>query len=124
MKALEGFDDLLSLGRMTRTVQVGTHSFKLHTLNGLEYARMTRSAGEDPKAPTAERFEILQRWTLSYAIESIDEKPATPEQISDLLANAQLGISNKLYDAYAAMVEEQNALLEDAKKNSSAEAAS
>jgi hypothetical protein len=124
MKALEGFDDLLALGRMTRPVNVGTHEFKLHTLNSLEYSRMTRSAGEDPKATTAERFEILQRWTLSYAVESIDDKPVTPEQVSDLLSKAQLVISNTLYDSYAEMVTEQNKLLDSAKKNSSAEATS
>ena len=124
MKALEGFDDLLAFGRVSQAVKIGTHEFKLHTLNSQEYGRMTHAAGEDPKATTAERFEVLQRWTLAYAIESIDGKPVTPEQANELLSGAQLAISNALYDSYASMVSEQNKLLEDAKKNSSEVAAS
>lgn len=124
MKALEGFDDLLTLGSLTRDVKVGAYTFKLHTLNSAQYAKMTRSAGEDPKSTTAERFENLQRWTLCYAVESIDGTAVTPEQMNGMLTKAQLGVSNILYDAYAEMVIEQNDLLSDAKKNSSAEAVS
>lgn len=119
MKALEGFDDLLALGKVSHPVKIGSHEVRLHTLNSLEYGKMTRSAGDAPESTTAERFEILQRWTLSYAIESIDGKAVTPEQANEILSGAQLAVSNSLYDAYVVMVSEQNKLLDDAKKNSS-----
>jgi hypothetical protein len=114
---LKEFDDLATLGQVTKTVKLGAHEFKMHTLNSREYGQMTARLSEDKNQ--AARFEELQRWTLAYAIGSVDDKKVRPEQVELLLQTGQLALSNALYNEYVTMMNEQEKLLQEVKKNSS-----
>ena len=117
---IKDFEDLISLGRVQRTVKLGSRDVLMHTLSTDEYAKM--SQGLDDNEPSqAKRFESLQRGILSGAIESIDGKVMSGEDKTLLVGKLQLGTCNMLYDIYTKMVEEQNKILTDSKKNSSQE---
>jgi hypothetical protein len=120
---LKAFDDLIQMGQLTKTLKLGAHEFKLKTLSSGEYVAMTKKIPEGQTTGQAEKFEALQRITLSHAIEAIDGQTLSVEEKDRLLSVLQLAVSNILYDAYMDLVTEQNKQLEDVKKNSSLETA-
>ena len=114
---LKEFNDLIDLGRVTRTVKVAGRDIRMHTLDSSEYAKMTERLGDD-NISMGRRLESLQREVLASAIDSIDEKSISLEDKSKLVGQFQVGFSNLLYDEYGKMVEEQAKILEESKKNS------
>jgi len=113
---LKEFDDLINLGRVKRTVKVVGHVINLATLTSLDYNKaMSRvpSEGNDSK-----RMEAMQREIVAMAIQDIDGKDLDQDKKLAILGLSQLGLSNLLYGQYAEMVDEQNSVIEEAKKNS------
>ena len=115
---LKEFDDLINLGRVTRSLKLGSHEIVMGTLDSKEYAAaMTRiPAG----ASDGDKFEMLQREIVAAAIKTIDGKTLPQQDKVGIVTASQLGLSNMLYVEYLSLVEEQNLALEQAKKNSSA----
>ena len=118
MDIIKEFDDLINVGHLTKTVKLGEHSFVLQTLSSAEYVSLMKKI-PSKETTQGEGFEALQRITLAHAIMSIDDRPLTYEEKDRLLSLLQLGVSNALYDSYTALVDEQNKLIEESKKNSS-----
>ena len=121
---IKDFDDLISMGHMTKTVSIGSHVFALKTLSSGEYVSMTKKFPDNSPMTEAEKFEAMQRLTLAHAIESIDGKSLSVEEKDRLLSLLQLAVSNMLYNEYMDLVADQSKKLEDAKKNSLAGATS
>ena len=116
---IKEFDDLLNIGQVTRVVELGGHKFRLKTLNALEYNKLMERTREHEKLTQGQQFESLQRWTLVFALESIDDKALNIEEKNKILSMSQVGLSNRLYEEYVKLMEEQTALLSESKKNSS-----
>jgi hypothetical protein len=115
---LKDFNDLADVGRITRTIRVGNHDIVMHTLNSNEYSAMAGNLKDDDAIGMTKRLEALQREIVAHAIESIDGKKLSAEDSVALVGMMQIGLSNMLYEEYGKMVEEQNKVLEDSKKNS------
>lgn len=115
---LKGFEDLVNLGRITRTVKVLNHDVLMGTLNSKEYAAaMARvSTGNNE----GDKMESLQRELVVASIRNIDGIELSYQDKSAIVAASQLAFSNLLYLEYVALLEEQAKVLDDAKKNSSA----
>lgn len=114
---LKNFNDLADIGSVKRAVKLGSHEVVLHTLNSQEYAGMADKIG-DTEASTAKRFETLQREMLIAAVDTVDGQKLSYEDKAILLGMMQIGLSNRLYEEYGSMIEEQNKIIDDAKKNS------
>lgn len=118
MKELEGFDDLINLGAVSKDITLAGHKIRLHTLNSYEYSKVTERIPDDMPTSSS-RLEAMQREVLCAAIDSIDDKKLSAEAKRLLLSTGQLGLANLLYQQYAEMIDEQQVLLDDAKKNGS-----
>lgn len=114
---LTDFDDLINLGRVTRTIKLGKHEIVLSTLNSKEYAEAMARVPQVSEGRT-DRFEAVQREMVVAAIRTINGKELSDKQKSAVLSGGQLGLSNLLYLEYIQMIEEQSKMLDDAKKNS------
>lgn len=113
---LKDFNDLADVGRVKRTITVGSHEIVMHTLNSNEYGALAARIGDE--GGVTKRLELLQREVLVHSIETVDGKQLTVDDKASLVGMMQIGLSNMLYEEYGKMVEEQNKLLEDSKKNS------
>jgi len=116
---IKEFDDLINLGQIKRTVVLSGRKIDMHTLSSGEYAQMSHHVKSDPGTTQEQKFESLQRWTLAYSMDAIDSKPMSLDDKEKLLSLGQLALSNLLYTEYLGMVDEQDKLIQDAKKNSS-----
>lgn len=120
---LKEFDDLINLGRVSRTVSLGKHSIVLDTLNSGEYADAMSRVPQGGSVLDSDKLEAMQREIVSAAIRTIDGKELSSEDKTSIVSKGQLALSNLLYSEYVSMIEEQGKILEDAKKNSSRETA-
>ena len=115
---LKEFDDLINIGRVTRKVKLGSHEILLSTVSSGDFATaMSKVTGNS--LMDSDRLESMQREIVAVAIRSIDGKELSYEDKAKLVAAGQLAFSNFIYTEYLSMVEEQNKILDDAKKNSS-----
>jgi hypothetical protein len=115
---MKDFNDLFEIGRVTKTIKIAGHEIVMHTLNSNEYSAMAGALKEDDGVGLSKRLEALQREIVANAIETVDGKKLNSEEKSALVGMMQIGLSNMLYDEYGKMIEEQNKVLEDSKKNS------
>jgi hypothetical protein len=118
---LKDFDDLINLGRVTRTVKLMSRNIVLGTLNSGEYADAMSRVPQNGTALDSDRLEGMQREIVAAAIRTIDGKELSQEDKISLVSRGQLALSNLLYTEYISMVDEQGRIIEDAKKNSSRE---
>ena len=115
---LNKFDDLMNLGQIKRKIKLGSHEVSLHTLGSLEYSKVLDRVGPGAIVD-GKKLELLQRSILVQALDTVDGERVTEKEKEHILGGGQLGLSNLLYSEYLSMVDEQNKVLEDAKKNSS-----
>jgi hypothetical protein len=112
------FDDLINLGRMTRSVKLAKHEIVLGTLNSKEYASAMSRVLAAGRAE-GDKMESTQREVVIAAIRNIDGKELSYQDKYAIVSSGQLALSNLLYIEYISLVEEQSKILDDAKKNSS-----
>ena len=112
------FDDLMNLGKVTRTIKLlGKFEIELVTLGSGEYSNAMSRVPDG--LPDSKRMECVQREMMAEAIKSINGKSVEYEKRIKILTGGQLGLSNLLYGEYLMMVDEQTKIIEGAKKNSS-----
>jgi hypothetical protein len=118
---LKDFDDLINLGCVTRKITLANREITLKTLNSGEYATAMARIPQDANALESDKLEAMQREIVAAAIWKIDGHELSQSNKAELVSQGQLALSNLLYTEYVSMVEEQNGVLKDAKKNSSRE---
>jgi len=116
---IKEFDDLINLGRVKRSVNLGSHEIVLCTLNSKEYASAMAHISPGASSFEGDKLELMQREIVVAAIRTIDGKELPYQDKAAIVYAGQLALSNLLYSEYVSMVEEQNKVLEDVKKNSS-----
>jgi hypothetical protein len=116
---LKEFDDLISLGRIIRSVKVLNRDIVLVTLNSSEYADAMSRVPQGSSVLDGDRLEAMQREIVAAAIRTIDGKELSKETKTALVSQGQLALSNLLYAEYISMVDEQSSIIDSAKKNSS-----
>lgn len=105
---LKEFEDLITMGAVTKEVKIGNHIVVLSTLDYDSYSNVLIKS-EDSKSDLN---------ILASAIVSIGGKKLSYDDKKTLLNLMQLGTIGLLSREYEKLVKEQNDKYEDVKKNS------
>ena len=67
---------------------------------------------------SVEKFDLMKRWTLIFAIDEVNENPISQSKKETLvLKKFQKGMCDKVYDFYSELIARQETLINEVKKN-------
>lgn len=116
-------DSVAQLGRTELEKEVTKDlKVKLRTLTAVEYSQVMKSAGSSPTPGqmdlgTLGQLAELQIATLSFATLSVNGETGTPEAFRKMYQNMQYPLLLEVYQAYMEVMDNQNKVLEELKKN-------
>lgn len=119
-------ESVTQLGRSELERQINPSlKVKLRTLTATEYAKVMRAAGSSGVQSSGQadlgtlgQLADLQIDTLSFATVSINEQTGTAEEFKKLYQTIQYPILMDIYQVYMEVLEGQNKVLDELKKNS------
>lgn len=119
-------DSITQLGRNELEKQINPSlKVKLRTLSALEYAQVMRAAGaagaSSPNGPdlgTLGQLAELQIDTLSFATTAVNGMTGTAAEFKKMYQNMQYPVLLEIYQVYMELLEGQNKVLDELKKNS------
>ena len=118
---IKNFDDLKTMGCVSKSFTVGTHTIKMRSLSYEEQSILVASVPEvengEKKIKEPRRFDIIQREILATAIDSIDGVVLTGEEKTSLIGESQTPFVNLLFTLYEQLLAEQNQIMDAVKKN-------
>ena len=112
---INSFEDLKTMGRVTKIIKLGAYSIKMHSLGYEEQSQILSNIPEGTKE--ARKYDIIQREILSASIESIDGIVLSGADKADLLGESQAAFVNLLFAQYELLLTEQNEIMDGVKKN-------
>lgn len=106
---------LAQLGRVEKEVDITKElKVKFHTLSVAEQQNVFLNV---PETLTDEaRISHIQVAVLAQAIDTINGEPVDKTKLAEQLRNMQFRLLAEMFDAYAALAEEQNTVLDELKK--------
>lgn len=96
---------------------------KLRTLTAIEYTQVMRAGGSGMSSGPADLSTLgqlagLQIDTLAFATISVNGETGTPEAFKKMYQNMQYPVLLDVYQVYMEVLEGQNKVLDELKKNS------
>lgn len=119
-------DSVTQLGRTELEKQINSNlKVKLRTLTAIEYTQVMRAAGSSGSNSSGQadlgtlgQLAGLQIDTLAFATVSVNGETASPEAFKKMYQNMQYPILLDVYGLYMEVLEGQNKVLDELKKNS------
>lgn len=118
-------ESVTQLGRTELEKQINPSlKVKLRTLTALEYTQVMRAAGSSGSSSgqadlgTLGQLAGLQIDTLAFATVSVNGETGTPEAFKKMYQNMQYPVLLEIYQVYMEVLEGQNKVLDELKKNS------
>ncbi len=123
-KMVKNFDDLKSMGAVTKKLKLGAHEIVMRSLGYDEQSAVVASVPDTEQGPNgpvpvkdSRKFDMIQRELLSASIDTIDGVKLSGEEKSELLGSFQTGLVNLLFGQYEQLLASQTEILDDVKKN-------
>lgn len=117
-------DSVMQLGKIEIEEKIcDSLVVKLRTLTSIEYSKIMKSSAspslnENQGLSTFGYLTDLQIETLSYATMSINGQIGSQEDFKKVYQNMQTPLLAEVYSVYSKILENQNKVLEELKKNS------
>lgn len=108
-------NSLAQLGRVEKEVEITKDlKVKFHTLSVVEQQNIFPNV---PETVTDDaRISYIQVAILTQAIDAVNGEPVDKTKLAEQLKNMQFRVLAELFDAYAALSQEQNTVIEELKK--------
>jgi hypothetical protein len=114
-KKPNNFDDLKTMGCVTKTLKIGAHEITMRSLGYEEQSQIVANIPDGIK--DARKYDLIQKEMLAAAIESIDGTTLPLEEKVKLLGESQTALVNLLFAQYEQLLTAQTEIIEDVKKN-------
>lgn len=119
-------DSVTQLGRTELEKEINPSlKVKLRTLTAIEYTQVMRAAGSSGSSVSGQadlgtlgQLAGLQIDTLAFATVSVNGETSTPEAFKKMYQNMQYPVLLDVYQVYMEVLEGQNKVLDELKKNS------
>jgi len=109
-------DDIALIGKVEKEFEkIKGYKVKMHTLNTAENLEVLKktSVSEDPIV----KYDILKRNNLIFAIDTINSEALSMQQKEAIINKLQSAALDLFYDSYSELLEEQQKILGELKKN-------
>lgn len=115
MEKIKNFDDLKTMGCVTRTFKLGSYEIKMRSLGYEEQSQLVANVPDGVKE--SRKFDLIQKELLAASIETINGEALSSEEKADLLGSLQTALVNLLFAQYEQLLAEQTQLIDEVKKN-------
>jgi hypothetical protein len=110
-------DELAKLGKVESEFEIVKGlKVKLHTLSMAEQHRALTSVPNNLTDPTGQ-FHHLQKVLLIEATESVNDEKPSKEELMKFYGELQESLFQEIASKYTSLLQEQNAVIEDLKKD-------